>query len=88
MLLKLKGAGNHYSGQEEWWEAPSCERRYSDSATVDISGTNAHMCSGDPFPGPPPSECVDMARVTKFPYPERRQWSAGEAGRSDVRRDD
>ena len=64
VLLKLTGSGSHYKGQEEWWEDPGCERRYSDSATVDVSGDTAHLCSGDPFPGPPPSECVDMTRVS------------------------
>jgi uncharacterized protein (DUF2147 family) len=67
VLLKLSGSGSHYTGAEEWWEAPGCERRYSNSATVDISGDTAHLCSKDPFPGPPPSECVDMKRLKSLP---------------------
>ena len=67
LLLKLKGSGNHYTGSEEWWTDPTCERRYSDDATIDVSGATAHLCSGDPFPGPPPSECVDMQRLKSFP---------------------
>ena len=63
VLLKLTGSGAHYRGQEEWWESPGCERRYAGGATVDISGTTAHLCSPDPFPGPPPSECADLERL-------------------------
>ena len=67
VLLKLNGSGNHYTGSEEWWEEPGCQRRYSNSATIDISGDTAHLCSKDPFPGPPPSECVDLKRLKSLP---------------------
>jgi hypothetical protein len=67
VLLKLNGSGSHYTGQEEWWEDPGCERRYANGATVDVTGDSARLCSPDPFPGPPPSECVDMKRLQSLP---------------------
>jgi len=67
VLLKLNGSGNHYTGQEEWWEEPNCERIYSNTAVIDVAGDTAHMCSGDPFPNPQGSECVDMTRLKSLP---------------------
>lgn len=67
VLLKLNGSGSHYTGQEEWWQDPGCERLYSKKATIDVSGATAHLCSDDPFPGPPPSECVDLGRLASLP---------------------
>ena len=63
VLLKLSGSGNHYTGAEEWWTEPTCERMYSNTAVIDVSGSTAHMCSKDPFPGGGESECVDMLRM-------------------------
>ena len=62
VLLKLSGSGNHYTGAEEWWEAPGCARMYSNTATVDVKGATARLCSKDPFPGGGEQECVDMPR--------------------------
>jgi hypothetical protein len=75
ILLKLKGSGQHYTGQWQWWHTPSCETRYADGATVDLKDKNntAHLCSKDPFPGSPPSECLDLKRVSNFkPSPSPR----------------
>ena len=63
VLLKLSGSGSHYTGEEEWWSEPGCERMYSNTAVIDISGSTAHLCSKDPFPGGGESECVDMQRL-------------------------
>ncbi len=62
VLLKLSGSGNHYTGAEEWWEEPGCARMYSNTATVDVSGATARLCSKDPFPGGGEQECADLAR--------------------------
>jgi hypothetical protein len=62
VLLKLSGSGRHYTGAEEWWDSAGCVRMYSNTATVDISGSTAHLCSNDPFPGAGEQECVDMQR--------------------------
>jgi hypothetical protein len=67
VLLKLSGSGNHYTGSEEWWEEPSCDRLYSNTAVIDVSGATAHLCSKDPFPGGGESECVDMQRLNSLP---------------------
>jgi hypothetical protein len=68
VLLKLKGSGQHYTGQWQWWHTPGCETRYADGATFDVKDKNntAHLCSKDPFPGTPPSDCLDLTRVSKF----------------------
>lgn len=62
VLLKLSGSGNHYTGAEEWWDSNGCPRMYSNTATVDVKGSTAHLCSNDPFPGGGEQECVDMQR--------------------------
>jgi hypothetical protein len=67
VLLKLSGSGSHYTGAEEWWESPGCDRRYSNTAVVDLNGNTAHLCSKDPFPGQADSECVDMERLKTLP---------------------
>lgn len=63
VLLKLSGSGNHYTGSEEWWLLPDCSRVYSNTATFDLSGASARLCSRDPFPGGGETECVSMARL-------------------------
>jgi hypothetical protein len=62
VLLKLVGGANHYTGSEEWWEDGSCARMYSDTATIDVSGSSARLCSKDPFPDAGETECVTMDR--------------------------
>ena len=67
VLLKLNGSGNHYTGQEEWWSEPTCERLYSHTAMVDVAGDTAHLCATDPFGGSSDSECLDMGRLKSLP---------------------
>ena len=62
VLLKLNSSGNHYTGAEEWWDSNGCVRMYSNTATIDVTGATAHLCSNDPFPGGGEQECVDMQR--------------------------
>lgn len=71
VLLKLSGSGNHYTGSEEWWSEPTCQRLYSNTAVIDVSGATAHMCSKDPFPDPGPDDCVDMQRLSRLPSPSQ-----------------
>jgi hypothetical protein len=71
VIIKVHGSGTHYTGSDEWWQAPQCDRRFSNTTTIDLSHGNqtAHLCSKDPFPGEPPSNCYDMTRQASFKPP-------------------
>ena len=67
VLLKLSGSGTHYTGQWQWWQSPSCNRKFAGGAILDLKdGDNtAHVCSKNPFGGGG-SQCLDFKRVSNF----------------------
>ena len=67
VLFKVSGSGQHYTGQWQWWQSPSCNRKFAGGATLDLKNGNniAHVCSKDPFGGGG-SQCLDFKRVSNF----------------------
>ena len=69
LVLKLHGAGTHYTRQDEWFRDSDCARLFSNDAVVDLTngGQIAHICSNGPFTDVPPiSSCVDLKRMPQF----------------------
>jgi hypothetical protein len=72
LLVKAKGSGAHYTGQDLWWHTPGCDRKLSKTMALDLKDGNktAHVCSPNPFGGDPPNQCFDMKRLDNYKPPK------------------